>query len=291
MTNIEAVAYRDGASDADFMEEAGSGVALVVHDFAERHQLQRHVVLLCGKGNNAGDAYVAGVHLLHLDYDVVALQLIPIEECSPLCRQNHQRFLQEGGRIQEEAFFPDHALLIDGLFGTGFRGSVAEPFATVIRSANQSGLPIIAVDIPSGLNGETGEVAGEAIIAAETAFLGLPKTGFFLNQGWNHVGKLRYVNFGLDQHYIEESDADLIMLTASDVQPLLPPSSATAINTSEVSQSACQDRLECLEQHSFSSLSALRGGAGIVKLLHPEGMQAELSNAPYELIKLRLSPR
>ena len=64
MAHIDSLAYRDGASEVDFMEEAGSGVALIVHDYAERITSIRQVILLCGKGNNAGDAYIAGIHLL-----------------------------------------------------------------------------------------------------------------------------------------------------------------------------------------------------------------------------------
>src|ERR1700722_14144918 len=218
MAHIESLAYRDGASASDFMEEAGSGAALIVQEYIERHQLDHRALLLCGKGNNGGDAYVAGIHLLHLDYEVFAIQLAPIDVCSELCRENYHRFLVEGGHAIEfgtieDLIFPKNGVIIDGIFGTGFHGPVTEPLASVIRAANESKLPIIALDTPSGLNGETGEVEGEAIIAAETAFLGLPKTGFFLLNGWNHVGKLRYVDFGLAAEYIEESEADLIMLS------------------------------------------------------------------------------
>jgi ADP-dependent NAD(P)H-hydrate dehydratase / NAD(P)H-hydrate epimerase len=292
MTHLESLAYRDGASESDFMEEAGSGVALVAHEYAERQQLDRHVVLLCGKGNNAGDAYVAGIHLLHLDYDVLAIQLALIGESSPLCKENHRRFLEEGGRIQEistpdDIYFPDRGLIIDGIFGTGFHGSVGEPYATAIRLANASGLPIIAVDIPSGLNGETGELdGGEAIIASETAFLGLPKTGFFLQEGWNHVGKLRYVDFGLSQEYIEESEADLIMLTEDIVRPLLPRIIRNRHKYQRGYVMGLAGSPGMPGAALLSSIAALRGGAGMVRLLHPDGMQAELANAPFELIKI-----
>src|SRR5262245_61792166 len=124
MAHMESKAYRDGASESDFMEEAGSGVALVVHDYVEKNNLDRHVVLLCGKGNNAGDAYVAGTHLLLFDYDVIAWQLAPLEECSPLCQVNQQRFIEEGGNCQitdsiEDIILPKHGIIIDGIFGTG----------------------------------------------------------------------------------------------------------------------------------------------------------------------------
>lgn len=295
MAHIESLAYRDGASESDFMEEAGSGVALVVHDYVERHQLDRHVLLLCGKGNNAGDAYVAGIHLLHLEYDVFALQIVPINECSPLCKENHRRFLTEGGRSKEintieDIALPLNGIIIDGIFGTGFHGKASNPYASVIHIANQSKLPIIAVDIPSGLDGETGKVEGEAIVAVETAFLGLPKTGFFLLDGWNHVGKLHYVDFGLPHEYIEESESDFIMLSPEILKPLLPPIVRNRNKYSRGFVAGLGGNPGMPGAPIMSSTSALRGGAGIVKLLHPKGMEAELSSSPVELVKIAYDP-
>lgn len=295
MTLLEADAYRDGASKGDFMEEAGSGVALVAHDYAEMHQTDRHVLLLCGKGNNAGDAYVAGIHLLHLDYDVAALQLTAIEEASPLCKENYRRFMEEGGKVQEihsldQIAIPDHGMIIDGIFGTGFHGTVGEPFATAIRLANASRLPIIAIDIPSGLNGETGDVEGEAIVAAETAFLGLPKIGFFLKKAWNHVGKLRYIDFGLPRQYIEGLKPDLIMSTADLVRPLLPKIVRNRHKYERGFVVGLAGSPGMPGAALLSSLAALKAGAGMMRLLYPDGMLPELTDGPLELIKVPYRP-
>lgn len=291
MEQLEAQAYRDGASESDFMEEAGSGVALVVHDFVEREGLNPRVTLLCGKGNNTGDAYVTGVHLIHLDYSVTAIQLAPIDECSPLCKQNFSRFCQEGGDVIEvtnieELKFPSRGVIVDGLFGTGFHGSASEPFASVIRIANESGLPIVAIDIPSGLNGATGLARGAVIRANETAFLGLPKTGFFLRDGWDHVGKINYVDFGLGHNYIQESSADLILLTATLLKTLMPKIRPSRHKYQAGLVVGLAGSPGMPGAAILSSLAALRGGAGIVRLLHPAGMENELSSSPYELIKI-----
>ncbi|MBA2727291.1 MAG: NAD(P)H-hydrate epimerase, partial [Parachlamydiaceae bacterium] len=185
MASIETLAFKEGASELDFMEEAGSGIALVVHDYVEMHNSGRNVILLCGQGNNGGDAYVAGINLLALEYQVTAYQLFPINTCSHLCQQHHNHFLLDGGKIVEvqsirDIALPEDGIIVDGIFGTGFHGTVDEPIAAIIDLINQSNLPIIAVDIPSGLNGNTGEVNGKAVIATETAFLGLPKIGFMM---------------------------------------------------------------------------------------------------------------
>ncbi|MBS4168184.1 NAD(P)H-hydrate dehydratase [Parachlamydia sp. AcF125] len=292
MMQIEADAYRGGSSESDFMEEAGSGVALFVHELVEKHDLNRQVTLLCGKGNNAGDAYVAGIHLLHLDYEVLALQLSPLEECSHLCKQNYHRFLMEGGRIAHAdsptlPSFLQTGVIVDGIFGTGFHGPIKDPiYRAAILQANDSALPIIAIDIPSGLNGETGEVLGEAIQATETVFLGLPKTGFFLQDGWNHVGKLRYVDFGLPGTYIEKSAEELIMLSPDIISPLIPKIKRTRDKYERGQVVGLAGSPGMPGAALLSSLASLRGGAGIVRLLYPAGMHHELVASPYELIKV-----
>lgn len=274
------------------MEEAGSGVALIVQDYIERYNLDRAVILLCGKGNNGGDAYVAGIQLLHLDYEVFAVQPNSISDCSNLCKQSYERFMNEGGRSLENLDdLPIRGVIVDGLFGTGFRGEVTEPYLSLIRQANKSNLPIIAVDIPSGLNGETGLVSGEAIVATETVFLGLPKSGFFLNDGWNHVGKLRYVDFGLPKEYIENCQTDLLML-AEDVAPSLLPEIKNNRNKYEAGYVVGLAGSPAMPGAAIlSATSSLRGGAGIVRLFYPEGMQTLLLAAPYELICTSYQPQ
>lgn len=288
MSAIEAQAYRDGASEEDFMEEAGTGVALVVHDYAETYDLPRIVILLCGKGNNGGDAYVAGCHLMTLDYEVFALQVTPIEECSRLCKSNYERFIYEGGNLIDiHATFPPQGIIVDGLFGTGFHGNLPKEYAAVVAKANKSRLPIIAIDIPSGLNGETGEVGiTGAIIARETAFLELPKLGFFLKEGWNHVGNLRHVHFGLAQQYIDAHTSSLEMLTSEILAPIMPIIKRNRHKYQAGAVVGLAGSPGMPGAALLSSSAALRSGAGLVRLLHPDGMQAELASSPYELIRV-----
>lgn len=295
MANMETQAYKDGASESDFMEEAGSGVALVVHDYSERFQTDKRVILLCGKGNNTGDTYVAGLHLLHLDYEVLALQIAPFDECTRLCKENYRRFLEEGGRIRhfetlEDLIFPPHSIIIDGLFGTGFQGEVKEPYASVIKAANQSKLPIIAVDIPSGLDGETGKASHDCIKAVETAFLGLPKTGFFLKDGWNCIGKLRYVDFGLPSKNIDEGEADFLMLTKESLHRELPPLIRNRHKYQAGYVVGWAGSPEMPGASLLASLAALRGGAGMMRLLYPKGMKNLLTTGALEIIKTPYDP-
>lgn len=289
MALIEQQAFRDGASEYDFMEEAGSGIAIIAHDLAEQNNIDRKIILLCGKGNNGGDTYVAGIQLLHLDYEVIALQPYPQSEFSHLCSSNYVSFINEGGQVIEDFkgfTFPESGIIIDGLFGTGFSGKVTEPIASLIKAANRSNLPIVSVDIPSGLNGETGEVSGQAITATMTAFLELPKTGFFLREGWNQVGNLIYVNFGLPKIHAEKMQTRMVMLSPDLLKPLMPPIKRNRHKYQSGHIVGLAGSKTMPGAGLLSSLSSLCSGAGIVHLLYPKEMEMELTAVPYELIKI-----
>lgn len=291
MNYLEMEALQDGASENDFMEEAGSGVALVVQEFIERYGLSRQVAILGGKGNNAGDAYIAGINLLHLEYTVAAFQIHPLHDCSEMTQKNAARFAEAGGKIYEttqaeELILPEQGVILDGLFGTGFARELEEPYISIIHAVNESGLLIISIDIPSGLNGETGMADPIAIKATETAYLGLPKSGFFLNEGWDHVGMLKYVDFGLPPEYIEEVEADLILLSPDILVPMLPKIKRTRHKYEAGLVIGLAGSPGMPGAALMASLAALRGGAGIVKLVHPIAMQQELGTIPFELVKI-----
>ena len=294
MVRIEGLAYAEGASETDFMERAGAGIAHYIERFIHQQDYQEHVLLLCGKGNNGGDAFVAGRHLLKKGFEVAAIQCTPLEQGSPLSKKNGELFLKAGGFIHHYTPasplpLPFKGLLVDGLFGTGFKGKVEEPYASLIEAANSSALPILAIDIPSGLNGETGHVESLSIRATETLFLGLPKTGFFLAEGWNQVGALRHVDFGLDLRYIDQAEAHFFFPSVEECQALLPPvlrnrHKYQAGNVIGLAGSPGMPGAAIL-----SSYAAMRSGAGIVTLLHQKDMETALASCPPEIIRFPYS--
>lgn len=287
MSELEAQAYQQGFKEKDFMENAGCAIAQATQMFIQKRQLLPYVWLLCGKGNNAGDAFVAGCYLLEQGYKVRAIQPDSLEHCSPLCQQNGRRFLEKKGEIINQIeSFGSSGIILDGLFGTGFKGRVCPPYSSLIDSANQSKLPILAIDIPSGLNGSTGQTDGSVIHATETLFLGLPKTGFFLENGWNVTGKLQAIDFGLPPSITAQLQADFLLSTPENIRPLLPSIQRNRhkYQTGYVIGLAGSPTMPGAAL--LSSLAAFRGGSGIVRLLYPAGMESELSCSPYELIKI-----
>ncbi len=287
MARIEKLAYSQGASEQTFMENAGVGIAAAVEHFIESHGLPKLVTLLVGKGNNGGDAYAAGISLLKRGIKTTALSIFSFEECSPLCKKMHEKFQAAGGSVLSSDKGPIgfEGLILDGIVGTGFQGQAEGQLKKAIDAANQSALPIVSIDIPSGLNGSTGEVGTTAIRATLTLFLGLPKIGFFLKDGWNHVGELKHVDFGLKEKYVSQAEATACLYNPDVTSKLFPPIQRTRHKYQAGYVIAIAGSPDMPGAAILASFAALRAGAGIVRLFHPKGMEAELSGAPFELIR------
>ena len=171
------------------MENAGRNVAEEILKMLDDPQ-QAKVVILCGKGNNGGDGFVVARHLhnhgISVDVFLVArvsdilkdgdtgtnLQIllnmkIPVKEILDI--QGVNNILKE---------LNDCNILVDALFGTGLSGNVREPFKTLIHGVNTLNKPIISVDIPSGLDCNTGKILGAAIKATKTVTFAIAKRGF-----------------------------------------------------------------------------------------------------------------
>ena len=148
----------------------------------------RRVAVLAGRGNNGGDALlVGGLALQHgLDVDAFAATDAPAGDAS----RARDSFLEAGGRIARfaDADFAGADVIIDGVFGTGLARTVEGESATVISRANESGVPVLAVDIPSGLSSDTGAALGAAIRADATVSLVAWKRGLFTGDAADCVG-------------------------------------------------------------------------------------------------------
>jgi len=288
MARIEALAYADGVSEEQFMQSAGQSIAKRTVEFIEDRQREKKVSLIVGKGNNGGDAFAAGCALLDLGYAVTAWHVYPPKVCSALCQKMREQFEKKGGAVHtvsNTASIHFEGVILEGLVGTGFRGKAEGILASAIESVNQSHLPVLAIDIPSGVNGSSGEVGSIAIHATQTFFLEFPKLGFFQNEGWNYVGKLVPASFGLDKRYKAKATPSAYLFDTTCLSTLLPPLKRTRHKYQAGYVLAFAGSKQMPGAAILSSYGALRGGSGIVRLFHPPHMESELSYAPYELIK------
>ena len=158
MARVEKLSIEAGASDEAYMMKAGEGIAARVEKYIEEERLSKEVILLVGKGNNGGDAFVAGTFLINRGFQVEAYHLVEARESSPLCQKHEKTFAKAGGKIHRGKDLVFKGLILDGLLGTGFKGKLEGKIVEIISKANESKLPILAIDIPSGVDGSTGAV-------------------------------------------------------------------------------------------------------------------------------------
>jgi hydroxyethylthiazole kinase-like uncharacterized protein yjeF len=293
MASIEKSSFaNDSQKEKTFMLNAGASIARAIEAFEKKEGLEKKVLLLIGKGNNGGDAFVAGSLLLKRGFTVFAVTTHSLDQCSPLCQKMAKAFLKQEGTIipldqwlNGEVPSPK-TIIVDGLLGTGFKGELKEPFLSLIKKVNLLKNPVIAIDIPTGVDGNTGQVLTEAITANLTVFLGMAKTGFFLKEGYSHVQHLCYGDFGLEQDYIDKANADFYLVDEKNLIKHLPEITFTrhkyqAGYLLALSGSSGMRGAACL-----SSLAALRTGCGMVRLFVDKHLQLHL---PVEVVCSDLS--
>ena len=184
-----------------FMDNAALGLFKILEQkVLDSRQVDR-VVLLIGKGNNGADAFALGAYLVQVGFLVEAFALF--KETNPLSEKKAQVFQSHGGRVHllesiKDFVLSDNCLVIDGLLGTGFTGKTSGILSEVIEAVNHHNCFVFSIDIPSGVDGNTGMVGGSAIYADMTAYLGVLKIGHLFEKGLEHCGLLHYVDFGLN---------------------------------------------------------------------------------------------
>lgn len=185
----------------------------------------RRATVVCGKGNNGGDGLVAARHLARwgMRVSVVAVEA-PDELREPAA--TNARLLAEQG-LSAQPFTPRSLereleradVVVDAVFGTGFRGVPEDEWAVAIDSINAAGSPVVAVDIPSGVNGATGAIEGDAVRADLTVTFGAAKVGVVLLPGAELAGDVRVVDIGFPEELVR---ADVFLTEPSDVAATLP---------------------------------------------------------------------
>lgn len=290
MARVEKLSIEEGASSEGYMLKAGLGISEKLQDYIENNHLSKRVILLVGKGNNGGDAYVAGCDLLKKGYKVLALYLFDAKECSKLNALHFESFQKSGGEAKRFTHKNDlislkEGLILDGLLGTGFSGDTEGLIKEAIDGANASCLPKIAIDIPSGLNGNTGEASRSCIKAHMTIYLGQPKIGFFLRDGYNVIGDLACVDFGLEKRYLEQMQEEGFLFHESFASNKLPNILRTQHKYQKGYVVALAGSKGMVGAAKLSCLAAFRSGAGIVRLFYHETMATEIVDCFPELIK------
>lgn len=225
LRDIEKLSIDQGASEESYVWNVGLAISEQIDSIISSLGKEKSAILLLGKGNNAADALAVGCHLRELGFGVYAYSLFPKSVFSPLCKKIFLRFQKKGGRLlhTEQLSFEESGCIIDGIFGSGYHTkNLRAGITKVIIAANHSKVPIFSIDIPSGLQGDTGVAANSCIQADYTFYLGFPKIGFFIQDGYNYIGKLIPIDFGLEKKFEEKLRPVGKLINEKQVPSLLP---------------------------------------------------------------------
>ncbi|MFI1649482.1 NAD(P)H-hydrate dehydratase [Streptomyces avidinii] len=257
------------------MQRAAAGLAAACAGLLRRTRggvYGARVVLLVGPGDNGGDALYAGARLARRGAGVTAVPMDP-ERMHPGALA---ALRAAGGHLAPSV--PQQAdLVLDGLLGIGGRGGL-RPAAAALVERIPPGVPVVAVDLPSGVDADTGEVAGPAVTADVTVTFGAYKPGLLIDPGASRAGAVHLVDIGL-----ELPAPEVEALQHADVAGLLPEPTASSDKYRRGVVGIVAGSAQYPGAAVLAVAGALRGGAGAVRYVGPAA-DAVLARYPETLI-------
>lgn len=282
---LDARARDDGVPERVLMENAGRAAAQVIH----RLFPVGRIVAVVGSGNNGGDALVALRSLRSWGRDVAFLNvgsgepdtslltgfdvpcLDPSDPPDPPDPSDPSDPADSAGP-SVDAVLAGAAVIVDGILGTGARGEPRERAAAMIRRMNGSGRPIVALDIPSGVDPTTGAVPGEAVSAVTTIQFGWPKTGALLHPGRARCGRIIAVEIGFPP--LADGEAAAAVITPDWARARLPRRNPSAHKNSVGRVLVVAGNTGVAGAAAIAGRSATRAGAGYVRVATVEANRA-----------------
>ena len=270
MRAVDAWAIEErGIPSLDLMEAAGLALAETALTMARPGPAR----VVCGKGNNGGDGLVAARHLERMGMPVEVLLLWPAAELSGDAAENGERFageLREVDARELAAALAGSGLIVDAILGTGSTAEPREPAAAAIEAINSAGAPVLAADIPSGVDASTGEVAGAAVEAAATVTFHTAKLGHWVAPGKHCRGELRVAAIGIPAGAPGEPVAGLI---GGSVLELLPARGAASTKFSSGQVLVAGGSRGLTGAPCLVAEAAGRAGAGYVTVAVPAELE------------------
>src|SRR5689334_18158255 len=199
MAECDRLTIAAGTPGIALMEKAGRAVA----DAVARHPLGTRVVVVAGPGNNGGDGFIAARVLAECGYSVRVLLLGDVAALRGDAAEAARLWARPVEPAAPEGFM-SAGVIVDALFGAGLNRTVEGAARAIIEAMNASGAPIVAVDLPSGINGASGAVMGAAVRARESVTFFRRKAGHVLLPGRLHAGQVRVADIGIADSVLEK---------------------------------------------------------------------------------------
>jgi ADP-dependent NAD(P)H-hydrate dehydratase / NAD(P)H-hydrate epimerase len=278
MRAAEEAAFARGVEVEALMDQAGAGVAHTVWQFF-RHP--GTCIVFAGKGHNGGDALVAAQHLKQAGWKIDIRLPFADNDCSELTRKKLQALRDTPDR-ETPPGSTGHTIVLDGLLGIGAKSFLREPIRTAAREINrlhhEQNAFVFAVDLPTGLDGNTGETDPEDSVCADfTATIGFAKHGLIVDSALDFVGRLEVVP--LADLVTEKGDANELAATAHSLRALCIRRKFDAYKNQFGRIGIVAGSKGFIGAALMSTRGALRAGAGLVEVFVPEEIYEMVASA------------
>ncbi len=267
-----------GIPELVLMENAGVQVVEAMEEFFGEEPPEL-VAIMCGKGNNGGDGFVVARHLHALGRVVRVYLFAAADDLNGSVAANHQMAAKLGVDIVElpdEPAWKDKAeeivgfdCIVDALFGTGISGALRGHFGDVVEAINESDAAVVAVDLPSGLSADSGEIMGPVVAADLTVTFAAPKLCHAFAPACELVGELSVVDIGIPPQAIDAIDSALEVLTPQEIGATLPIREPDSHKGSYGAVLIVGGAPGMSGAAALAAQAALRGGAGLVTVAAP----------------------
>ena len=265
-----------GTPTLDLMENAGKGLAKVIQ---KHYPDAERIAIFCGKGNNGGDGLVAARHLSG-KANVVVFLLCRKNEINGNAKVNLDKFKGKLFEITEEEDFRKTVsgaakadIIVDAILGTGLISGVSGRLKAVIDGINALNKKVVAADIPSGIDPNTGQIMGAAIKSELTITFGIPKAGLYLFPGSDYSGKIEVIDIGFPDALVSGEGIKTGIIEKADITPLFPERPKDTHKGIFGHLLVVAGSRGKTGAAAMASNAALRSGAGLVTLAVPKNLQ------------------
>jgi NAD(P)H-hydrate epimerase len=261
------------------MENAGRQVVAAM-EAAFESRLNGRVAVLCGRGNNGGDGFVVARTLLQRGIDASVFVIGALAEVRGDAKTNLDILGRLGVTVVEindeqswELHFSEISqctLIVDAMFGTGLKAALGGMLETIVADVNASSIPIVSIDVPSGLSADTPHLIGDCIDASMTVTLGAPKLPLVLPPGEEHAGDVVIADIGIPHDVIASVEGQHIeLLTPEQLRTVVEPRAADSHKGDFGRVTVVAGSRGKTGAAHLAAIAAIRSGAGLVTVATP----------------------
>ncbi len=268
----------------DLMQRAGKAAFMFIR---ELYPEAKRILIITGGGNNAGDGYILARLLHQADIQCSTMPIVPITKLrGDAMRAQNEYAIHNGDDVEPGEQLPECDLIIDALFGTGLTRPIENEFADIVNLINRTPVPVVSLDIPSGLSADTGNAMGPTVYANNTiSFIGL-KSGLITGEARNYTGKVIVDSLSLPDELINGSEK--LGMTLSETLPAkqLPARKESGYKNNYGHVLVVGGNVGYPNAARLAGQAAARTGAGLVSVAtHPDCVAAVASGCASLMVK------